>query len=381
MMNDESFSNRHTYHLAEFTRFHDRVFIDTACAGVLKREPDPKLAQDYLQQLREGQLSKIEILGRLRFSTEGRRQGVQVQGLFWPFVVLSLGKLPILGYPFRFLTALARLPRLFRNLQILENSVSQRLTHLETRAAWIEPQLAELQQAFARNVGTDYPEAIYLALENAFRGTAQDLEARLQIYIPLIAEVASLEGLVLDLGCGRGEWLGVLHRQGIPAQGVDQSQMMVSKCQHLGYDAVQADALAYLQSLEDNSRPAITAIQLMEHLPPSVLVQVWQEAYRVLKPGGLVLFETPNPENVQMAAYSFYLDPTHRHPIPPPLATYTLDAIGFQNIKVIRNREFERPIFEDSRLNGFFCSAMDYAVVGYKERGVRSEERGVRSEE
>jgi SAM-dependent methyltransferase len=213
-----------------------------------------------------------------------------------------------------------------------------------------------------------YPEEIYQYLQDQFRGSRQELENRLTQYVPLFQVLLPQPWPwpVVDLGCGRGDWLALLGRHNIPARGVDASREMIDACRLRGLDVVGGDALDYLQQLPENLAPAITAIQLIEHLPPPVLVALLKESFRVLRPGGLLLLETPNPENFQVSAYYFYLDPTHKHPIPPPLATYTMAAVGFTGIRVLRPEAYEPPIFEDPRLNRFFCVAMDYAAIGYK---------------
>ena len=148
--------------------------------------------------------------------------------------------------------------------------------------------------------------------------------------------------------------------------GVDSNKLMVDQCREQGLDAIHMDMMDYLMTLKSDSLPFITGFHIMEHISAAGLLSLWREVYRVVEPGGVVLFETPNPENVQVATYYFFLDPTHRKPIPPPLATFSLDIIGFKEIRILRASHYERPIFEDARLNDFFCAPLDYAVLGVK---------------
>lgn len=372
-MDTNHFISSRDFHLDEFGPWTADRFLQAAYAALLKREPDPQGYEHYLQQLLTGGITRAEVLGRLRYSAEGRRHKVRIRGLLRPFVLDSACSLPLAGQIFSFMQVLLKLPRLQRQLRSLQETHGQDLSSLKALGdkhdqslEHMEPELYRLALVTERDRERDIPEAVYLALENEFRGEQQDLQLKLEKYLPFIQAVLPLGGRVLDLGSGRGEWLGLLSSQGIPAQGVDLSQSMVMHCQQQGLQVICADALDHLSSLEAESLSAITAFHLMEHLPPPVLVRLWQEAFRVLKPGGLVLFETPNPENVQVSTYFFYLDPTHHKPLPPPLATHTMYALGFRDMKVIRNSEFTEPIFEDPRLNSFFCAAMDYAVVGYK---------------
>ncbi|MFH0728826.1 MAG: methyltransferase domain-containing protein [Pseudomonadota bacterium] len=374
------FYQQRSFNLTDFVCLHGRSFIQAAYAGILKREPDQNGYDRYFEALQNGSMSKPEILGRLRYSSQGRQQHVAVRGLLLPFILSAAGRLPVIGYFIMLLMAIIRLPVLMRQFRVLENSSCSRIEQLESLVAShdqhlnrmvpelhrMAPELQHLTAAFDREIGPNFPEAVYLSLENEFRGNPADLEKKMEVYLPLIREASALGAPVLDLGCGRGEWLALLQKREIPAMGVDSSGIMVETCRAQGFEAVHTDALDFLRSLKDNSLPAITAMQLMEHLPPHILVRLWREIHRVLLPGGLVLFETPNPENVQVASYYFYLDPTHRKPIPPPLAAYTLDALGFKQVRIVRAREYDEPIFEDSRLNRFFCAPMDYAVVGIK---------------
>ncbi len=350
-MDIRDYHQKNSFRLEDFAGLDDRTFLRAAYAAILKRDPDHGSRLHYLDLLNKKKISRVQVLGHLRYSNEGRRQKTTVHGLLRPFAVHTALDLP------------ARLIRIIRN----------RFALLQDRfVSWIARELTQKHAVDIRElVDQPYPENVYLALENEFRGSPDELEKGFRVYLPMLREVHPLEGQIVDLGCGRGEWLEFLRRHGIGARGVDISQTMLDTCARQGLDVVHRDALAYLMEQDDDSLSAVTAFQLMEHLPPVVLVRIWEEAFRTLMPGGLVLFETPNPENVQVSSYYFHLDPTHKKPVPPPLATYTLDALGFKDIKIIRNREFERPIFEDPRLNRFFCAAMDYAVLAYKpEAGI-----------
>jgi O-antigen chain-terminating methyltransferase len=358
----------------DFNDLSTEQFLIAAYAAIMKRSPDPQGYEHFFSQLAHGDMTRPGVLGRLRFSAEGRRHKMRIKGVLWRYILDKITSLPVVGWMVSFFECIIRLPELLRKIRALEEGHGQRLFKNESVLNQhgqvlesIEPEVYRLGLAQDRSTEQDIPEFVYLALENQFRGEREDLQSKLEKYLPLIQDVLPLGGHILDLGSGRGEWLELLGREGISAQGVDLSKTMVQLCQEQGLEVTWADALDHLSGLHADSLPAVTAFQLMEHLPPPVLVRLWQEAFRVLKPGGLILFETPNPENVQVSTYSFYLDPTHRKPVPPPLATYTMHALGFRDIKVIRNSEFIDPIFEDPRLNNFFCSAMDYAVIGYKE--------------
>lgn len=184
-------------------------------------------------------------------------------------------------------------------------------------------------------------EGLRPALDEAFRGPRAVIEERARAYVADLARTPG--GRVVDLGSGRGELLGVLQDAGIEAYGVDTSVEAVAACRARGLEARQEDALAHLASLPDGSLGAVTALHLVEHLPAEALVELLGLAARALAPGGLLLLETPNPENLVVAASSFWLDPTHRRPLPPDLLAFLVGARGFDGIEIRRLTRADQP--------------------------------------
>lgn len=223
-------------------------------------------------------------------------------------------------------------------------------------------------------------DAHYVSLEDTFRGTREDIKTRAGHYLESFSEagIGKEDGLVLDLGCGRGEWLEVLTENGYPCRGVDLNSVMVSETLALGFDAVECDAVAYLRSLENESVSAVTSMHLVEHIPYQVLITLIDEALRVLQPGGVLILETPNPENLTVGSYWFYMDPTHRNPIPPVLLQWIVQVRGFENAVIDRLTQNRgvldiQPVDDDvaaaSQINkivGLLTAAPDYAIVARK---------------
>lgn len=216
--------------------------------------------------------------------------------------------------------------------------------------------------------------AWYLALEHTFRGESADVEARLANYLPHLtrAQAGSPDRPVLDLGCGRGEWLALLARQGLIARGVDCNAAMLAQVRERGLDVVEDDLLTFLRAADADSWGAVTAFQVIEHLDHDTLLELFREAARVLRPGGILLLETPNPENLQVAAYSFWLDPTHVRPLPPPLLAHTAAWFGFADIRIERSRAWpdalrlEDPGPAARHLEKLMFSEQDYALIARK---------------
>lgn len=213
-------------------------------------------------------------------------------------------------------------------------------------------------------------DTFYAAFEEHFRGSREEIINRLQVYLPFL-KAAGITGGVLDIGTGRGEWLELLRREGIEGLGIDTNSLQVEACRTRGLEVVNSDAIAYLHGLPDNHLHAITGFHVIEHLEFELLIELMDEIMRTLKPGGLVIFETPNPENVSVTGHNFYVDPTHRKPLPIPMMKYLFDSRGFCRIEVLRLHPSETPRVEGetdlvARFNDYFYGPMDYAIIGSK---------------
>ncbi|OFA02579.1 bifunctional 2-polyprenyl-6-hydroxyphenol methylase/3-demethylubiquinol 3-O-methyltransferase UbiG [Duganella sp. HH101] len=213
----------------------------------------------------------------------------------------------------------------------------------------------------------------YRAFEDRYRGSRELIKQRLRAYEPFFGPLRTLQAppAALDLGCGRGEWLELLGEQGFRAHGVDLDDGMLAACRERGLDVELGDAIACLRALPDNSLAVVSAFHLVEHIPFELLQTLVAESRRVLLPGGLLIMETPNPENLVVGASSFYLDPTHLRPIPPQLLAFVTEFGGFGRHKVVRLQEEaglrgDTPIALINVLDGV---SPDYAVVAQKDGG------------
>jgi 2-polyprenyl-3-methyl-5-hydroxy-6-metoxy-1,4-benzoquinol methylase len=217
-------------------------------------------------------------------------------------------------------------------------------------------------------------DALYVSFEDQFRGSREDIKERLRVYLPTLkqAQLGTDEMPVLDVGCGRGEWLELLKEQNLRAQGVDMNRILVGECQRQGLEVIERDVIVYLRTLPDASLGAVTGFHIIEHLPFEVLVKLMDETVRVLKPGGVAIFETPNPENVLVGSCTFYLDPTHRNPLPSAVVKFMAEARGLCRVEVMPLHALEAYRVEEAgleitkRFNEYFYGPQDYAVVGWK---------------
>ncbi|WP_245469751.1 class I SAM-dependent methyltransferase [Mesorhizobium sp. M2C.T.Ca.TU.002.02.1.1] len=212
---------------------------------------------------------------------------------------------------------------------------------------------------------------LYKAFEDRFRGSREHVKERLQIYQPLLAQVPrKAEGptLAIDLGCGRGEWLEVLAEAGLEATGVDTNARMAQEATDNGLKIELQDALEHLVGRPDDSVAVISAFHMVEHVPTDYLIGLLDECRRVLTRDGLLILETPNPENVSVGTHTFHLDPTHRSPLPPTLLEFLVEQAGFEETAIVRLNG--APMIEagpiERSVHLMFEVARDYACLARK---------------
>ena len=192
----------------------------------------------------------------------------------------------------------------------------------------------------------------YVGFEDQFRGTPDDIRRRVAEYLPTFAGTSD----VLDIGCGRGEFLELLREQGITARGIDLNPAMVDVCLEHGLAATAADALTYLRAQADGSLGGIFAAQVVEHLEPRYLTQLLDAAFDKLRPGAPIVLETINPACWFAFFESYIRDITHVRPLHPDTLKYLLIASGFQQLEI----RYRAPYPEHEKLQ---------PVPGYAEEG------------
>lgn len=212
--------------------------------------------------------------------------------------------------------------------------------------------------------------SFYRAFEDRHRGSRELILGRLEIYLPFIEKLKELHDpcTALDLGCGRGEWLELLQNNGVEARGVDLDAGMLQACIERDLQVEQRDAIEALKALPDNSLSVVSGFHIVEHIEFSQVQLLVEQALRVLRPGGLIILETPNAENLVVGSHNFYLDPTHIRPVPHILLAFVTELAGFARNKTLRLQEdpqihhLERP----NLLHVLAGVSPDYAVVAQK---------------
>ncbi len=226
----------------------------------------------------------------------------------------------------------------------------------------------------------------YFLFENKFRGPREEILKHQEIYMPLFREVREsldAELPILDVGCGRGEFLEMLRDAGIPARGIELNEDMVHVCRERGLDVCLEDAFHHLQSLPDESLAGMMASHFIEHLGTEALINFITLCHRKIRKGGLVALETPNPLTLLVSANYFWLDLSHMRPIHPEALRFLLESCGFLEPRVIFlspcNEEVKFRLFNPGEdptlqvihknfemLNDYFFGEQDYAVTARK---------------
>jgi 2-polyprenyl-3-methyl-5-hydroxy-6-metoxy-1,4-benzoquinol methylase len=213
-------------------------------------------------------------------------------------------------------------------------------------------------------------DALYAALEDVCRGNREAMIERLTPYVErlIVAGAGLPDKPVIDIGCGQGEWLELLRREGLSAYGIDINRVMVERCTARGLDARPADVMAHLRGLEDVSRGAVTAFHVVEHLPFATLIDLLDESLRILIPGGTLILETPNPETLRVGATTLYQRPNRNNPLMPETLKCIVEHRGFNDIEIIRLHPFAdgllRGTSEDARLlNHVLSGPRDFGII------------------
>ena len=183
--------------------------------------------------------------------------------------------------------------------------------------------------------------SFYHAFEASFRGSREEIGERLKAYLPFVLPLVRTGEAVraFDVGCGRGEWLELMSSIGMHAEGVDLDDGMLQDCIARNLNVRNADALTALKEIPDGSLAVVSGFHIAEHLPFENLNALIKECMRVLQPGGLLILETPNAENVTVGTLSFHMDPTHVKPLPPGLLAFLPKFHGFERTLVVRLQE------------------------------------------
>jgi len=420
--NNSKFSIKPVYEYNDFIKYHDREFIVYIYKALLQRDIDETTLNYRLNQLREGKKSKLELITIVRASKEGRANDIRLLGFYKRFfLTLIFSAFPIFANNSRRFDKIEN--RLYLRSKETSKYLNQNIKSISSLNQNIESISSQLEESVdiltdklndksniedtrefykqllnQRDIIKGYlnsldiiidnnkdikiikePEAkessfdiLYSQFENRFRGDESEIKSRLSLYIPFLHSIEkdSKEIDVLDIGCGRGEWLAILKENSYSAKGIDSNQNMVHISKKRGLNAENIDALSYLKKQPRNSLSLITGFHIIEHLNSfDTLLELLIESHRVLKSGGFIIFETPNPRNILVGASDFYIDPSHKTPIHPMTLKFFVKKIGFENVSslIINDKELiDIDEIKFTSIDDYIYIGRDYFTIGYK---------------
>lgn len=346
--------------------------VNGALAGQLQAEMH---AREILAGVANAQGERIEqVNGALAAQLQAEMQAREV------LTSVVSGQADKLQHVTGALEPLASLPSRVSSLAVTQEKQRSALLVQENRIAMF---LREVRQQLPKPLSkaqvqqfteapTDAISALYADFEDTFRGPRELIKGRQKVYVPLLKEagVGSSCAPVLDLGCGRGEWLELLAEHHLVTSGVDSNPGMIERCRALDLNVTLGDSLTHLRGLPNGSVGAVTSFHMVEHLPFETVIALVDEALRVLRSGGVLILETPNPQNVLTGSHTFWIDPTHLKPIPSSTLRFFVEARGFCDVEIWNLQPYPEAIRlpEDragiaARFNDYFYGAQDYGIV------------------
>jgi O-antigen chain-terminating methyltransferase len=386
----------YVYEINDFVKYYDKKFLDNAFNIIYQQKANEDEKHLYLSYLRSGEKSKIEILALIRYSKEGESTAIKILGLKKRFFLFKLLNIPKIGYLFKLLYTLLTLPKLIKRINYFENFTEERRdqlnNHIKQNQEEISNQLnqkidrAELQMPpipntieieainFLLDAHNNFPysldklssfdkdERYYSIFESTFYNHKVVLEKQ-KIYLNYIPTINTANQPHLDIGCGRGELLSILEANNHKTIGIDINSLEISHLREKGFNVEHKEMIDFLQTTSQTFS-SISALQVIEHIDHHTLKKFISLSYEKIEKGGVIMLETINPHN-PVAFNSFYMDETHKKPLPPEMVAFMLQYMGFKNIKFL----FISPMPEefrsrtDERINYH-----DYAVIGYKNR-------------
>jgi 2-polyprenyl-3-methyl-5-hydroxy-6-metoxy-1,4-benzoquinol methylase len=260
---------------------------------------------------------------------------------------------------------------LMKKFTVLKEKLTQLLEQLDKKELPSEVQVREIMQPLE--------DFSYASFENRYRGTEEEVKKQQEIYLSYFKQ----DKKILDLGCGRGEFIGLLAQNGIEAQGIDINEQMIDICRNKGYNCHKAGILETLSEQEDNSLGGIFSSQVIEHLNPAYLKRMIEIAYFKLAPDSHIILETLNPASVFSLVQVYFLDISHQQPIHPQTLKFLLESAGFDEVDI----KYSSPLEEEKlnslpgtdematslnqnidKLNELLYAPTNYAAIGKKAK-------------
>lgn len=259
---------------------------------------------------------------------------------------------------------------LMKKFLLLKENLNQLLSVLQEKRIPSPPQVKEILQPLE--------DWRYAGFENRYRGSEQEIKKQQASYVSYFKK----GGKVLDLGCGRGEFIEILEENGIEAEGIDINGQMIEICRDKGLNCQKADILKKLAEYEDGTLGGIFSSQVIEHLSPSYLRRVIELAYFKLSPASHIVLETINSASVFSLVQIYFLDLSHQKPVHPQTLKFLLESTGFEKVEIKYSFPLEKEKLQDlpgsdeftsilnqniDNLNKLLYAPPNYAAIGLKK--------------
>ncbi|MFB0565499.1 MAG: class I SAM-dependent methyltransferase [Candidatus Aminicenantaceae bacterium] len=259
---------------------------------------------------------------------------------------------------------------LMKKFLFLKEKLERLLSVLEEKKLPSQPHVKEILEPLQ--------DWRYAGFENRFRGYQEEVKKQQENYLPYFKK----KGKVLDLGCGRGEFVELLEKNGIEAVGVDLNDQMIETCLEKGLNCQKGDILEKLAEWDDSSLAGIFSSQVIEHLPPSYLRRLVELAYFKLSPSSYIVLETINPTSVFSLVQIYFLDLSHQKPVHPQALKFLLESSGFDDVEIKYSSPPEEEMLRNlpgadetssilnqniDSLNKLLYAPSNYAAVGLKK--------------
>ena len=259
---------------------------------------------------------------------------------------------------------------LMKKFLLLKENLNQLLSVLQEKRMPSPPQVKEILQPLE--------DWRYAGFENRYRGSEQEIKKQQASYVSYFKK----GGKVLDLGCGRGEFIEILEENGIEAEGIDINGQMIEICRDKGLNCQKADILKKLAEYEDSTLGGIFSSQVIEHLSPSYLRRMIELAYFKLSPASHIVLETINSASVFSLVQIYFLDLSHQKPIHPQTLKFLLESTGFEKVEIKYSFPLEKEKLQDlpgsdeftsilnqniDNLNKLLYAPPNYAAIGLKK--------------
>lgn len=311
----------------QLLQYDGAEFVQILYLEFFTREVDTEDLENYIRGLENGDFNKIDLIMNLAHSEEGRKKRVYVSSIF-SYKIKWVLKKTFIG---RMIQKCRRTHRELENLKRQIQIVNKRLEEIEEEKANLVKQQEEDKEIYDL-LYLHYNEKLLPDSREKVKNKSKKYIQRLDNYFGT-KEKANLK--IIDLGCGECEWMELLLENGYDVIGVDSNHEVVCKMKQIypQFSIIENNAIAYVNQAPSGSADVITAFHMIEHMDALTGMKLIKQCYRVLKPGGMLILETPNPANILTSTYYFHLDPTHVNIIPSEFLAFVIEECGFKVVE------------------------------------------------